>query len=210
MSVAVCFHDPFLEINSIKTLKFLLRRDVTTLSVVVIYSEKCLTDLFQKYLGNLQWHSPLLLILLTLSAPKTYKYALLSEKISGNWKSQISPKKLFSFWRYLNFCSNFFVKLRLISKYMTSLTGKQIITIHILPNISRGKGNQTVKFIQLIEHNVRNIFLEKSYTICGGGTSPKPFSKNQNWANLWVNSLMFSTLCFYCISKSRAIEIYWN
>ena len=63
---------------------------------------------------------------------------------------------------------------------MTSLTGKQIITIHILPNISRGKDNQTVKFIQLIEHNVRNIFLEKSYTVCGGGTSPKTFSKNQN------------------------------
>ena len=34
---------------------------------------------------------------------------------------------------------------------MTSPPGKQIITIHILPNISRSKGNQTIKFGQLIE-----------------------------------------------------------
>ena len=34
---------------------------------------------------------------------------------------------------------------------MTSQTGQQIITIQILPNISRSKGNQTMKFGQLIE-----------------------------------------------------------
>ena len=55
-------------------------------------------------------------------------------------------------------------KVRLISKFMTSQTGKSIITIHILPNISRSKGNQTMKLRQLIEYNMRNIFLEKSYT----------------------------------------------
>ena len=32
-------------------------------------------------------------------------------------------------------------KLTLISKFMTRQTGKQIITIHVLPNISRNKGN---------------------------------------------------------------------
>ena len=47
--------------------------------------------------------------------------------------------------------------------------------IHILPNISRGKSNQTTKFGQLIEHNMRNIFLEKSYTKCDGETCPRPF-----------------------------------
>ena len=36
---------------------------------------------------------------------------------------------------------------------------------------------QTIKFGQLIEYNMRNIFLEKSYTKCGGETIPKPFSK---------------------------------
>ena len=34
---------------------------------------------------------------------------------------------------------------------MTSQTGQQIITIQILPNISRSKGNQTMKFGQLID-----------------------------------------------------------
>ena len=33
-----------------------------------------------------------------------------------------------------------------------------------------------MKFGQLIEYNMRNIVLEKSYTKCGGETSPRPFS----------------------------------
>ena len=49
-------------------------------------------------------------------------------------------------------------------------------TVHILPNISRSKGNQAMKFGQLTEYNMGNIFLEKSYTKCGGETSPRPFS----------------------------------
>ena len=32
---------------------------------------------------------------------------------------------------------------------MTSQTGQQIITIHILPNISRSKNNKVMKFGQL-------------------------------------------------------------
>ena len=58
---------------------------------------------------------------------------------------------------------------------MTSQPGQQIITIHILSNISRSKDNQTMKFGKLIEYNMRNIFLEKSYTKCGEGTSSRPF-----------------------------------
>ena len=34
------------------------------------------------------------------------------------------------------------------------------ITIHILSNISRSKGNQTMKFDQLIEYKNRNIFFK--------------------------------------------------
>ena len=41
----------------------------------------------------------------------------------------------------------------------------------------RSKGNQTMKFGQLIECNLRNIFLDKSYTKCGGESSPRPFSE---------------------------------
>ena len=44
---------------------------------------------------------------------------------------------------------------------MTSQTGLQIIAIHILSNITQSKGNQTMKFSQLIESNKRNIFLQK-------------------------------------------------
>ena len=60
---------------------------------------------------------------------------------------------------------------------MTSQSGKQTIAMNVLPNISRNKGNRTMRFGQLIEYNMRNIFLEKSYTKCGGETSPRPFSE---------------------------------
>ena len=60
---------------------------------------------------------------------------------------------------------------------MTSHPGKQTIAIHILSNISRSKGNEIIKFDQLIECNMRNIFLQKSCTKCGGETSPRPFSE---------------------------------
>ena len=36
------------------------------------------------------------------------------------------------------------------------------ITRQVFPNISRSKGNQTMKVCQLTEDNVRNIFLQKS------------------------------------------------
>ena len=35
----------------------------------------------------------------------------------------------------------------------------------------RSKDNQTIKFGQLIDYSMRNIFLEKSYTKCGGETT---------------------------------------
>ena len=46
---------------------------------------------------------------------------------------------------------------------MTSQPDKQTIEIHILNNISRSKDNQAMKFAQLIEYNMENIFIEKSY-----------------------------------------------
>ena len=55
-------------------------------------------------------------------------------------------------------------KLRLISTFMTSQPGKQTMATHIVNNISRSKGNQAMEFGQLIECNLRNVFLEISYT----------------------------------------------
>ena len=49
--------------------------------------------------------------------------------------------------------------------------------VHELSNILRSKGNQIMKFGQLIEYNKRNIFLEKLYTKCGGEVSPRNFYK---------------------------------
>ena len=61
---------------------------------------------------------------------------------------------------------------------MTSQAGKQTISVCILPKISRSKDNQTMKFGQIIEYNMKTNFLKKSYTKCGGETILRHFSKN--------------------------------
>ena len=45
---------------------------------------------------------------------------------------------------------------------MTSQPGKQTITLRILLNISRRKGNEKIKFGQSIDYKKGNIFLKKS------------------------------------------------
>ena len=54
-------------------------------------------------------------------------------------------------------------KLRLISKLMTTQHRYQSVTIQILPNISRSKGNETMEFGQLIDYDKRNIFFRRSF-----------------------------------------------
>ena len=66
----------------------------------------------------------------------------------------VSPQKLILFSRYLNVCIDFSImlknnlirKIRLISSFMTPQPGKQTFVIHILSNISKSKGNQTMEF----------------------------------------------------------------
>ena len=70
----------------------------------------------------------------------------------------------------LNFCCDFLghvgkwldKKAKLNFKVMTSKTGKQITTAHILPNISIGKRNQTRVSGQLIEKH--EMFFLKNHT----------------------------------------------
>ena len=62
-------------------------------------------------------------------------------------------------------------KLWLISKFIASQTGQEIISIHRLFNISRSKGNQIMKFGQLIEYSMTSIFLEIMQ--CDGETSSR-------------------------------------
>ena len=64
-------------------------------------------------------------------------------------------------------------KRKLISKFLTWQPGLQTITIHILPNISQSKGNQTMKFSQLIEYNKTNTFLQKLWRKWGRETSSR-------------------------------------
>ena len=81
----------------------------------------------------------------------------------------ISSQKLFPFSRYLSFCIDFLAmyqnslirKVRLTLKFMTSQPGLKTIAVHILPNISQSRDNQSMKFGQLIEYNKKSIFLQK-------------------------------------------------
>ena len=50
----------------------------------------------------------------------------------------------------------------------------------MLPNISRSKENQAIKFFQLLEYKMSNIFLEKSYKHVLGKLVPDPILKNPN------------------------------
>ena len=88
--------------------------------------------------------------------------------------------KAFFSAKYLKFCSNLLghVGKRLDNKDKI----KQIITAHILPIISRSKGNQTMKFGQLIEYNIFfNIFFLKNHTQnVVRKLVPDPFIKNLN------------------------------
>ena len=54
-------------------------------------------------------------------------------------------------------------------------------------------------FGQLIQCNIRNIFLEKPYIKYDGGLVRVPFLENPNWGYLWINSPKVHTICFYCI-----------
>ena len=77
-----------------------------------------------------------------------------------------------------------------------------------MPNISRSKNNQTMKFGQLIEYNMRKIFLKKLYTKYVEETIPRPFSKKSNLSiSLDQQSKVLHSL-FLLHAKLRAIAIY--
>ena len=91
---------------------------------------------------------------------------------------------------------------------MASQPGKQTIVIQVLPNILTNKDNQAMKFGQLRECNMKNIFLEKPYTKCGGETSPRSFSEKLilNISLDQPSEFLFSS--FYYISKWMTTTMY--
>ena len=64
---------------------------------------------------------------------------------------------------------------------MTSQPGKYTVVIHILPKISRSKGNQTIKFGD-------------------GDTIPRPFSKKSK-LNISLDQSKVYTVCFHCMLR---------
>ena len=51
------------------------------------------------------------------------------------------------------------------------------LVFHIIKKITGSKGKKTMKLGRLIEYNMRNVFLEESFTKCGGETIPRTFFK---------------------------------
>ena len=76
--------------------------------------------------------------------------------------------------------------------------------------ISRSKGNETMKYNQLIEYNMRTIFLKNSYSKCGGETVPRNFPKKSKLSISLdhQSKFVYSLLSLY--AKLRAIKICWN
>ena len=93
---------------------------------------------------------------------------------------------------------------------MSSQPEQQIITIQVLPNISRSKGNQEIKFGQLIEYNVRNIFLQKSRRSWDKESSPIlifVFSKASYKAGITL-SILIEINSLYGITNWNMCRLY--
>ena len=74
-------------------------------------------------------------------------------------------------------------------------------------NLSRSKSNQRIKFGQIKEYNMRNVFLEKTYTKCGGKTNSRAFSKKSK-LSLYLNQ-HYEHLCSLILLYVK-VEDYQN
>ena len=80
---------------------------------------------------------------------------------------------------------------------MTSSAGKKN-NYHTHPaQYPKSKGNHIMKFGQLIEYKMTNIFLQKSCTKCGGEISPRYFFKKVKIKHISGSTVY--TFCFYCL-----------
>ena len=66
-----------------------------------------------------------------------------------------------------------------------------------------------MKFGQLTEYNMRNIFLKSHTQNMVEKLVPDLFTKNQNWAYLWINSLKCYKCYCYCLLYAQ-VEVYQN
>ena len=91
-----------------------------------------------------------------------YDKCLRHERVKSSFLSQ----NIYVFVTWFWYCrkNDLISEIRLTSKFMMSQPGLQAIAVQILPNISQSKGNQTIKFGQLIEYNKGYMFFRK---LCG-------------------------------------------
>ena len=89
---------------------------------------------------------------------------------------------------------------------MMSQTGQEIITIHILPNISRTKGNQAIKFGQLIKYSMRNFFFSKFLQKMRQGDqfkTSKNKQKQKNQTKFITFQTIYPEICAILISYKK-------
>ena len=96
-------------------------------------------------------------------------------------------------------------KIRLTSKFMASQPGLKTIAIHILQNISKSKGKQTLKLGQLIKYNKRNFFLQKLFRKWGKETSYRPLFIFPKKLSMRWNQVVCSLISIYFDSPQLAI-----
>ena len=103
-------------------------------------------------------------------------------------------KKLFSFWRYLSFCSDFLVMLenglireiRLTSKYITSQPGEKPWQYTYCPISQEMK---VIKQLNLVSIIWETFFLKTNTQSVVEKLVPGALLKYQNWAYLWSYNL---------------------
>ena len=79
-------------------------------------------------------------------------------RFKSSFCSQDNEVSVTTFWSCRK--NNLIRNIRLTLKLMMSQPDLQTIAIHILPNVSQSKSNQTMKFGQLIEQTRKIIFFE--------------------------------------------------
>ena len=76
-----------------------------------------------------------------------------------------------------------------------------------MPNISQSKGNHATKFSHLIEYNMRNIFLEASYTKCSMKLFLSLWSKKSKMSISLDQQSEILYSFFYCMDYQNTLKL---
>ena len=99
------------------------------------------------------------------------------------------------------YCFSCWIELHYCYMQDENKDNKNVTKKNEAKNYSKRNLKAHSQFGQLIECNMRNIFLEKSSKNVMEKLVPETFLKNQNWTYLWINSLKCYTVCFYCMAS---------